>query len=572
MTTVGSLAYSIVANSQQFTAGVAASKSELRTLKDAFVASQSSTERFSQSIDHLTQLATKFPDKAETINRAIAKMRGEMKQAQFDASTLGQVWGRLGFNIDPVNLAFTAGSTAIRAGAAAFDMAKQAAEGVVNQIEHLNQLGHRADLVGVPLRSMIGLSEAAEKLSGTDLPTFEAAFTKMAGNIAEAAMDPEGSGAKALDRLGLDPTKLSAMRPDEQFLAIADALQKVENVGERLALSKTILGKGGVELASTLAAGGDAIRAIADEEIRASQIDFVQLDKIKEAHQAMDDLGDTIKGAANVAASEFAPVVTDISASLTSATGSGEELRATIHGLADVTQNWVHGIKEGASAFQTLSSYIPQSLRDYASGVSTAMGVTAQLSRDNPATQAAVKASESKDAADKAAAFHAMEIKAELDLASAVEYANKKRADEVEKIGHAFSTMIDGVNKEIADKGKQIADSLKTPAEKLKDDLFELQDSFRLGAISRDVYDRGLSDIRDKAEAMSDINKPEKGITSAVYSASSAGIAARFGTQGTDEKQLREQQKHTKEQEQTNVLLGEVKAAILMQPQMGVVQ
>ncbi len=78
MTTVGSLAYSIVANTQQFTAGIAASKSELRTLKDAFLASQTVTERYSAAIEHLENLAAKFPEKAEGLRRTIAAMRTEM--------------------------------------------------------------------------------------------------------------------------------------------------------------------------------------------------------------------------------------------------------------------------------------------------------------------------------------------------------------------------------------------------------------------------------------------------------------------------------------------------------------
>lgn len=79
MPTVGSLAYSIVARHGELTAGISASRAELRTLKDAFLATQTPVERFSMAIEHLQRQAEKFPDKANQINRAIAQMRQEME-------------------------------------------------------------------------------------------------------------------------------------------------------------------------------------------------------------------------------------------------------------------------------------------------------------------------------------------------------------------------------------------------------------------------------------------------------------------------------------------------------------
>jgi hypothetical protein len=100
--TVGSLAYSIVANTQNFTAGVAASKAELKTLKDAFLASQTPTERFSMAIEHLESLAQKFPEKGEGIRRTIARMREEMTagaaattQAAHGTNELSETFGKI---------------------------------------------------------------------------------------------------------------------------------------------------------------------------------------------------------------------------------------------------------------------------------------------------------------------------------------------------------------------------------------------------------------------------------------------------------------------------------------------
>lgn len=80
MVTVGTLAYNIVANFGGLTAGVGGSRAELKTLKEAFLATQTPTERFSMAIEHLEKQATRFPEKAAVFNKAIASMRAEIEK------------------------------------------------------------------------------------------------------------------------------------------------------------------------------------------------------------------------------------------------------------------------------------------------------------------------------------------------------------------------------------------------------------------------------------------------------------------------------------------------------------
>lgn len=515
MTTVGSLAYSIVANTQQFTAGIVASKSELRTLKDAFISTQTPTERFSQSIDHLTDLAQKFPAKADVINRSIAQMRGEMAKAEFDASRFGQVWNKLGFNIDPVNIA-------MRASSAAFGAVRDGVGAVIGQIEELRRLSHKADLLGVPERMLIGLSEAAEKLSGTDLPAFEAAFTKMSSNIASAAMG-EGDAGGALARLGLDPRSLSGKRADEQFLAVADALQKVQNAGERLALSKTILGKGSVELASTLAAGGDAIRRIADEEIRASQIDVVNVERIKEAHNALDDLGDTVKGLKNNLASAAAPAVEGSAGFLNRI---AQEFSLLAESARPATDPRLFEVKQQAEVLAN--------------------------------REAAEKANKSAaDARYKADAARQAEL---ADLQEKAEKAEAERLRKNKEIAEDFSRMMDGVAAEIRESGEKIRDGLRTPAEKLRDEALAAGNAFRLGAIDAATRDRALEDFRVRAADMAGQDAAARTI-GVIRGGSVEALRQQFGGNAT-EKQLAEQKKTAENTAQANTLLGEIKGVI----------
>lgn len=576
--TVGSLAYSIVANTQQFTAGVVASRAELRTLKDAFIASQSPTERYSAAIDHLTQQAAKFPAKAEVINAAIGKMRNEMAKAEFDASRFGQVWNKIGLNIDPV-------AAGMRIGSAAFGMLKQGVNSVIEQIESLNQLSHRSDLLGVSERQLVGLSEAAEKLSGIDLPQFESAFTKMIANIATAAMDPESGPAKALERLGLNAKSLSGLGGFDQLMAVADAMQQVQNAGERLALSKTIAGKGGAELASTLASGGDAIRRIADEEIAASKIDFVRIDEIKEAHSAMDDLGDSINGAMNIAASEFSPVVNEIAQNFSNMIGDGDRLRGTIGNLANATQGWLDGVilvgqspiwswlSENSGIMQDIVNPLMNTpTRGILEGPSEKYADLRAGTLGDKNTQAEVEAS--KEAAAKAqeesnknrdATARRIEAfeKANKEIVDSVEYEAKLDQEKLEKsrkLGQDVQRMMDEVNREIQAAGEKITEGLKLPAEKLRDDLFALQESFRLGAITPWARERGLADLKMKADEMAgrDVGARSIGL---VRGGSVEALRQQFGG-GNTERQLAEQKKTAENTTVANKLLEDIKTAI----------
>jgi hypothetical protein len=521
--TVGSLSYGIACDSSKFTAGVAASKQELRGLREAFVASQSPTERYSSSIQHLEDLATKFPEKAATINRAIANIRSEMQKSEFAGSTMGKVWDKIGLNVDPVSLAFRAGSMAA-------NTLREGVQTVINRVEELNQMGHRADLLGVPLRSMIGLSEAAEKLAGADLPSFEAGFTKMSERVAEAAMDLGGEAAQAMQRLNLDPTKLSGMRADQQFLAIADAMQKVENAGERLALSKTLLGKGGVELASMLAAGGDAIRAIAEEEIKASQVDFISQDRIVEAHQAMDDFGDTIKGIENVLASDFAPLIKEVSHDLADMMGAGNggsDLRATIHTISGSTTAWYHGLQQISESpvFKAMMhSPVTDAMKWWSSFVSAEHGMAAAsgkyvelqhgLADQQGAAQAAIT-SGAEAAAQKAADTWLSEFMKGWDEAGRIE--QKAAAD-------AARTKIDAANRalELEDRAydarekraESLAEASLSPSEKLSSKFEELKglESGGFFDLHPGALNRNLGELNSSAKQIAgtyDVNLSE---------------------------------------------------------------
>lgn len=586
--TVGSLSYGISCRTDQFTAGIVASKAELRSLREAFVASMSPVEKFSTQIDHLSDLAAKFPDKAGPLQTQIAELRTKMAAAQNAGGMLSQVMGRMGVVVDPVSAAFQAFNIATGLARTGMEALKSLVSSVAEEMVNLEATSRKAGMLGINESSLVGFRGAAEDLAGVAAEAFDGAFSKFAVNIGQAAMSGKGPAAEALERIGLNANQLSGMAPDKQLLAVADALSTVENVNERLALSKGILGKGGEELAPMLAAGGDAIRAMAAEQVALSQTEFIDHESVKDALALVRDLSDAFTGIISLLASSLAPLVAETSKDMLSgfkdATDEGENLRTTIDGIALSLADVVDRIEAASSLFGKFASVgtglgggvlkqLPGGA--FASGVGAAAGpLLNSLDYDHDKRDAVLKARELQeqramertaeraaqqadqiaqrktDAELKALAqqakaaedFRVMEIQAELDLAAAVERADKKRLADRVKIGEDLQKQMDGVNREIAAKGEQLAEQFKNPATRLMDDIAELEDAHRLGSITDDIFQRGLMDLKGKAGDMAFLD-PGARTVGAVRGGSIEALRAEFSGKSNTEKQLEEQKK-----------------------------
>ena len=77
------------------------------------------------------------------------------------------------------------------------------------------------------------------------------ALRKMSRRIQEAAQGT-GAASVALQRLGLDAQELAKLTPDEQFLALADAMKSTRSHAERLQHTMALFESEGMPLVNTL--------------------------------------------------------------------------------------------------------------------------------------------------------------------------------------------------------------------------------------------------------------------------------------------------------------------------------
>ncbi len=106
--------------------------------------------------------------------------------------------------------------------------------------------------------------ETALKDAGTSAADFAASVVKLRKNIFEASTGST-SMVEALDALGLKAEDLIDLSADEQFLRVADALSKMRNPTERMALALQLFGKSAFKMLPVLEAGADGIEAFREK-------------------------------------------------------------------------------------------------------------------------------------------------------------------------------------------------------------------------------------------------------------------------------------------------------------------
>jgi TP901 family phage tail tape measure protein len=100
--------------------------------------------------------------------------------------------------------------------------------------------------------------ETSLKDAGSSAEEFAKSVVKMRRFISEAADGSKGA-AEALGKLGLSAADLINLSADDQFLKIADALSRVKNPTDRLALAMELFGKSAYKMLPVLEAGGAGI-------------------------------------------------------------------------------------------------------------------------------------------------------------------------------------------------------------------------------------------------------------------------------------------------------------------------
>jgi methyl-accepting chemotaxis protein len=145
---------------------------------------------------------------------------------------------------------------------------------VKQSLDYADTLVKMSDRTGIGVVAIQRL-EAIAKASGNSIEDVAGAVNKFQKGIAEGKLD------EPINRLGLSVQALRAQSPDEQFISIAKAIQRITDPAEQARAAMELFGRSGGDLLPSLKADVDKL---ADSTVKMSE----------ESVKALDDFGDAL--------------------------------------------------------------------------------------------------------------------------------------------------------------------------------------------------------------------------------------------------------------------------------------
>ncbi len=123
---------------------------------------------------------------------------------------------------------------------------------------------------GFSAEALSELKYAAE-ISGSDINELEIGIKKMAGTILDASEGME-TYQRAFKRIGIEIEDLMSLSPEKQFLAIAEAIERVEDPTIRAATAQDIFGRSGTKLLPLFSEGAGGLKSLREEALKTGNV------------------------------------------------------------------------------------------------------------------------------------------------------------------------------------------------------------------------------------------------------------------------------------------------------------
>lgn len=198
-----------------------------------------------------------------------------------------------------------------------------------------------------------GLSRirAGAQLSGTQLADLEGPIGKLVKSLNDA--DTSGSDAgRALSELGLKASEVKAMAPDQAFIAIAEAMQEVEDGGGKAALATALFGKEGAKLIPIL-------NDVAEVGDRYTKITQAQIDAADEFDKSMKRLNGSFQDFKVAVGNTVIPAINRMIDEFRDAREAGLGFMATLgqmQGTWNRTETWDEKVSGAKKAIEGLNN------------------------------------------------------------------------------------------------------------------------------------------------------------------------------------------------------------------------
>ncbi len=170
---------------------------------------------------------------------------------------------------------------------------------MMERINEMDLLAKNADKIGVTTQAYTELNYAVSQTSALTDQAFNMAMQRMTRKLGEAELGI-GEGAKAFEALGLSIEDLAKLRPDEQFLKVADAVKALDDDQKQLAATAKIFDAEAAAIVTTLQRGSEEIEKYREEaRLMGQTLTREQTAKAEAAKDAMDKLSRAWGGVSN---------------------------------------------------------------------------------------------------------------------------------------------------------------------------------------------------------------------------------------------------------------------------------
>lgn len=190
-------------------------------------------------------------------------------------------------------------------------------------IDSTGALTDNADKIGTTATALAAL-EYAVSPAGVSVEDLSKGLQKMLRNLGEAAKGSKTAQA-AFKQLGFDAKSFINLSADQQFLAIAGAINQIQKPAEKLRLTMAVFGKGGASLIPAFGMGGEEpSRLVAEAEKLGIAFDEIGIRNVDAAGDALGRLGKLIEGVGRQIAVQLAPYIEAVAIKLTDMAIAGE--------------------------------------------------------------------------------------------------------------------------------------------------------------------------------------------------------------------------------------------------------
>lgn len=311
-TTIHTLSYKMVADTQQFTRGLIASKSEVAALKK-LMGETSPEEKAAKALQMLDKLYDNGKISAEKYRSATQQVQNELKQVRFAASNTGRAVAALnnGFS-KAAGLSKMAGAQ-LTAVASGYISISKITGNIAEQISQVDKIQDLAEQLDSSASSLLKIQYALERGGGLGADEAAEAIKTFSTNVAMANMGM-GKSLKIFEEMGFEADTLAALNfaePVEKIKIIAEELASINEPADRLAMIVKLFGTGGDKMAAFFGRGGAAIEDMTEQARRMNLvISDVDASNIAEVVEYTEDLADAWAGFGRVLARDIYPQLT----------------------------------------------------------------------------------------------------------------------------------------------------------------------------------------------------------------------------------------------------------------------